>query len=73
MSEWIKVTEKIPPISKVYGGKNAPYVLAIDEKDRMSVGYAMQYGDGRLMWTFAKPISEPTHWMPLPAAPKRDY
>lgn len=47
-----------------------PYVLAVDARDRMSVGYARENSEG-YTWVFAKPIGEPTHWMPLPLAPKR--
>jgi hypothetical protein len=67
--QWVSVEDRKPPINSV--NKPQPYVLAIDAKDRMSVGYARLYSTGELWWTFAKPIGEPTHWMPLPNPPAR--
>lgn len=68
-SEWrsLKMTE--PPVAITFNDKPKPYVLAIDSKDRMSVGWAYRYSTGKLGWTFAKPIGQPTHWMPLPTPP----
>lgn len=67
---WIDVNECIPlSITNPADWYRKPsfYVLAVDIKDRMSVGYRIH--DGR--WIFAKPIGEPTHWMPLPKPPVR--
>ena len=66
---WNDVSNIKPPISPNYREKR--YVLAVDEKNRMSVGYCMCQPSGYLHWTFSKPIGRPTHWMPLPEVPKR--
>jgi hypothetical protein len=67
MSEWKPVWVVMPPINTAKNPK--PYVLAVDNKGRMSVGYAYRVSTGELSWTFAKPIGTPTHWMPLPDPP----
>jgi hypothetical protein len=63
---WNPVSD-MPPVSARNGDK--PYVLAVDTKGRMSVGYCWIASRGEVCWTFAKPIGEVTHWMPLPEAP----
>lgn len=71
--EWRDVKSEKPPLRAFVSGhgySDKPYVLAVDAKGRMSVGYAMLYSSGHLQWTFAKPIGEPTHWMHLPPPPK---
>jgi hypothetical protein len=70
--EWIPI-ETAPPIQRFISGRGRqppepPYVLAVDAKGRMSVGYAREHSEG-FTWTFAKPIGQPTHWMALPAPP----
>lgn len=55
------------PILKTY--KDKPYVLAVDAKERMAVGYFHEYSTGERGFTSAKPISNPVKWMPLPTAP----
>lgn len=68
LSQWISVKDRLPPL-RVHGSRQpAPYVLACDAKGRMSVGYAAEHSSGHI-WTFAKPIGEPTHWQPLPDRP----
>lgn len=76
-SEWIDPIRKKPPIRRFVSGQGwqpakLPYVLAVDVKGRMSVGYASEHSGERngYRWTFAKPIGEPTHWMPLPEPPR---
>jgi hypothetical protein len=64
-----------PPIQRFIPGQGGvprekPYVLVVDARDRMSVGYAREASYG-FTWVFAKPIGEPTHWTPLPVAPRR--
>lgn len=49
--------------------RNKHYLLAVDAKGRMSVGYCYRYQTGELGWVFAKPIGAVTHWMQLPDAP----
>lgn len=78
MAEWNDCMEQKPPMRQFISGQGwqpakLPYVLAVDGKDRMSVGYATKYADPSrgYHWTFAKPIGEPTHWMPLPDPPSR--
>lgn len=72
--EWQPIeTGKPPPIQRFISGQGwqpskPPYVLLVDAKDRMSVGYARATSYG-YTWVFAKPIGQPTHWMPLPDAP----
>lgn len=69
MNEWFPVTT-LPPLATIGGDlKDKPYVLAVDQKGRMSIGYLIKYSSDNLRWTFAKPIGDPTHWMPLPAPP----
>jgi hypothetical protein len=65
--------ETAPPIQRFICGQGwqpskPPYVLAVDAKGRMSVGYARENSEG-FMWVFAKPIGQPVYWMPLPAPP----
>lgn len=72
--EWSDVMTHKPPLQRFVSGQGwqpalAPYVLAVDVKGRMSVGYAIAYDAGGYHWAFAKPIGEPTHWMPLPDPP----
>lgn len=71
--QWRSI-ESAPPTRKFISGqgwvpKDKPYVLAVDVKGRMSVGYTHQASTGETCWTFAKPIGRPTHWMPLPEPP----
>lgn len=47
-----------------------PYVLAVDAKKRMAVGYFIKYAAGELGFTSAKAIAAPVKWMPLPTAPQ---
>ena len=68
-SPWNELPDSPPPITDVYRPKL--YVLAIDGKDRMSVGFCMRQYSGYLHWTFAKPIGNPTHWAYLPQPPAR--
>lgn len=67
---WISVTDEEPPIT-CRPARSKPYVLAVDAKNRMSVGYALEHSTAGYIWVFAKPIGEPTHWMPLPAPPHK--
>ena len=59
---WVSVDDRLPE-------KRAPmfkhYILAVDLRGRMSVGYVWENGT----WTFAKPIGEPRYWMELPDRP----
>ena len=66
--EWISVKDKLPKATTNY--KNKLYVLLVDAKGRMSVGYRLHYDSGETMFITAKPIGEVTHWMPLPEPPK---
>lgn len=75
--DWIDPMEEKPPVQRFVSGQGwvpsaKPYVLAVDVKGRMSVGYAMEHSGERdgYRWTFAKPIGEPIRWMRLPPAPK---
>jgi hypothetical protein len=65
--DWKPIETHPPPFSQGFPAK--PYVLAVDAKGRMSVGFARRYSTGEIMWTFAKPIGEPTHWQDLPEPP----
>jgi hypothetical protein len=71
---WNDLRTVPPPIQQFISGQGwqpqPPYVLAVDAKDRMSVGYARENSEG-YTWVFAKPIGEPTHWTPLPIPPIR--
>lgn len=72
-SKWVPVGERVPAEKGDQWTKSAPlYVLAVDGKGRMSVGYCIAgyYKDGGAHWVFAKAIGAPTHWMPLPEVPK---
>lgn len=61
-----------PPLSDRFKlAANRVYVLAIDAKNRMSVGYAYRLSGGSLFWTFAKPIGNPIAWMELPQPPQQ--
>lgn len=72
--EWISVKIKMPPhIGSLSDFAEKPYVLAVDTKNRMSIGYCRRYQSGEYCWIFAKPIGEVTHWMNLPALPKEVY
>lgn len=75
--EWHPV-ETVPPLRRFISGqgwtpRDKPYVLVVDAKGRMSVGYAMAHAGEKFgyRWIFAKPIGIPTHWMPLPEPPAR--
>jgi len=70
-SEWISVNDGYPLSLMDVGRKNdIPYVLAVDSKNRMSVGYIDRlYSNGTPQWVFTKPIGKPTHWMHLPRPP----
>lgn len=58
-----------PPLSERC--KLAPvYVLAVDDKNRMSVGYAYRLSGGEIHWIFAKPIGHPVAWIHLPQPPQ---
>jgi len=47
------------------------YILAVDSKGRMSIGYLLKYSDEKIIqFASAKPIGRPTHWMHLPEPPK---
>lgn len=69
---WRPIETAPPPMQRFSGGawqpSEPPYVLAVDAKGRMSVGYARENSEG-YTWTFAKPIGQPTHWMKLPEPP----
>ena len=67
--DWIAVRVVRPPLSD---HRDKLYLLAVDAKGRMSIGYAYAHStaDFGFMWTFAKPIGNPTHWMHLPTPPK---
>ena len=66
---WVPVSVT-PPLCETGRFQNdKPYVLAIDTKNRMSVGYCWKASKGEICWTFAKAIGEVTHWMPLPPPP----
>ena len=70
---WVSVKERLPEkVAATYGDlrDKSRYVLAVDAKGRMSIGYALRYASGDVHWIFAKQIGEVTHWMPLPAEPK---
>jgi hypothetical protein len=70
VNAWISVSKQMPEAVTTYlGFQEKPYVLAVDAKNRMSIGYVVRYQDGRHRWTFAKPIGEVTHWQPLPKGP----
>lgn len=76
MDKWFDVMKDKPPMRRFVSGQGyqptkIPYVLAVDVKGRMSVGYATEHSGYQqgYRWTFAKPIGEPTHWMPLPDPP----
>jgi hypothetical protein len=68
MPRWIPVSERLPEMTTRW--EDPRYVLAVDAKGRMSVGYYVEHSSGKPWWTFAKAISDPTHWQPLPAAPE---
>ncbi len=73
-SQWINTLKEKPPIQRFVSGQGwqpfkPPYVLAVDVKGRMSVGYARENSGGHT-WIFAKPIGEPTHWQHLPEPPR---
>lgn len=73
-TDWINAATQPPPvkdIGEILRGTK-PYVLAVDAKGRMSVGYPYKYSTGELGWVFAKPIGAVTHWMPLPEPPMTD-
>lgn len=70
-AQWFDVTKKLPKMVEIGADyQSKPYVLAVDCKGRMSIGYLRKYSSDNLRWTFAKPIGEVTHWMPLPEPPK---
>lgn len=76
--QWHDVKSITPPIRDWVSGRGwseKHYVLAVDAKGRMSVGFAteqlvMTGCSVPFTWTFAKPIGEPTHWMELPKPPQ---
>lgn len=75
MDNWTPIGTT-PPIQRFISGQGwqpsePPYVLAVDAKGRMSVGYAREHSTG-FMWVFAKPIGQPTHWMELPPLPHKE-
>ena len=69
---WNAIATVPPPIQTFKDGawSEKPYVLAVDAKGRMAVVYFHRYSTGELGMTSAKPIGEPTHWMPLPIPPR---
>ena len=76
VSAWIDTRAQKPPMQRFVSGQGLqppkpPYVLAVDVKGRMSVGYARENSEG-YTWVFAKPIGEPTHFQPLPEPPKAE-
>jgi len=71
-NEWRDPMDEKPPIQQFISGQGwtpKAYVLAVDVKGRVSVGYATQNRSGGYRWAFAKPIGEPVLWMPLPPLP----
>ncbi len=64
---WIDVNHQAPPIAAY---REKPYVLAVDAKGRMSIGYALPHSTAGFYWVFAKPIGTVTHWMKLPEPPR---
>lgn len=75
--QWIDPMVEKPPMRRFVSGQGwqpakLPYVLAVDIKGRMSVGYASEHSgyDRGYSWTFAKPIGEVVRWMHLPSLPK---
>lgn len=68
LESWNDADVTAPPIGSLRGEK--PYVLAVDSRGRMSIGYAQTHSCGHV-WVFAKPIGSPTHWMHLPPMPAK--
>ncbi len=74
LGDWNDVKAVAPPLRVFVSGQGwseKQYVLAVDAKDRMSIGFATGNSVGPFCWTFAKPIGEPTHWRQLPQPPTR--
>ena len=73
VGDWNDVNTVTPPLRDWVSGRGFSekhYVLAVDSKGRMSIGFATSYDKTHWRWTFAKPIGEPTHWRQLPNPPK---
>lgn len=69
---WNDVKTITPPLRDWVSGRgwsDKEYVLAVDAKGRMSIGFATTHSSVPFIWTFAKPIGEPTHWRQLPKPP----
>lgn len=64
MSKWIKVTDSLPPIRRV--------VLVCLRGDIALAEIFLIGADGTPMWSYTGLGGAPTHWMPLPEAPKED-
>jgi hypothetical protein len=73
-ADWQAVEANKPPIQTFTPGRGwteKHYILAIDAKRRMSVGYAVHNSSPPgYTWVFAKPIGAPTHWTELPDPPE---
>ncbi len=73
IEQWRNIETDPPVLTELTVAiRGKPYVLAVDAKGRMSVGYPYRHSTGEVGWVFAKPIGEPTHWMPLPEAPSME-
>lgn len=62
MSKWIKVSDSLPPVRRV--------VLVCLRGDIALAEIFLIGADGTPMWSYTGLGGTPTHWMPLPEAPK---
>lgn len=65
---WISVKDRLPDLHRFVSGHGwgaKTYVLGVDGKGRMGVGFYTDSG----RWTCARAMGDPTHWQSLPDAP----
>lgn len=68
---WIDVNDRLPDLKRFISGRGwseKTYVLGVDSKGRMGVGFFTEQSYGP-RWTSARAMGDATHWMLLPTAP----
>lgn len=74
MNEWIKVSDRLPPLEDIntFQFRSFPVLIFNKDTDRIETGYYIQYGDESIEWYIQGRDSYhafSTHWMPLPSFP----